>query len=348
MPSVDHLAEPKSAVPQRRWPAEWEPQAAVWFSWPHNRETWPNHYHAIPTAFAKLVQTASQFVPVRVLADQRLAAEAVRYLGPSDRIELVDIATNDCWIRDYGPTFVSDGGKIVGIDWKFNAWGGKYPPWDHDAAAAVDVCKIAGVPCESSDLGLEGGAIEGDGAGRLLTTPSCVQTPTRNPGWTRERIAGELHRRLGVTEIVWIDGGGLAGDDTDGHIDQLARFVNPRHVVAAVADDPADPNHIGLERNIKQLFAWAEQTSPRVTIHRLPIPPARSIDGARVPESYCNFLMLGEAAVLVPTFGHLPSDDRALGLLRDLLPRRDVIGVDARDFAWGLGAWHCASQQQPA
>ncbi len=348
MPSVDHPAEAVTAAPQRRWPAEWEPQAAVWFAWPHNRETWPNHYHAIPAAFAKLVQTASQFVPVRVLAEQHLADEAARHLGTSDRIELIDIATNDCWIRDYGPTFVTDRGQTIGIDWKFNAWGGKYPPWDRDAAAATQICQIAGVRCESSELGLEGGAIEGDGTGRLLTTPSCVQTPTRNRGWERERIAGELHRRLGVTEIVWIDGGGLAGDDTDGHIDQLARFVNTRHVVAAASDDREDPNHLGLERNIKQLLAWAEQTSPHVTIHRLPIPPARTIDGARVPESYCNFLMLGEAAVLVPTFGHARSDDRALGLLRDLLPRREVVGVDARDFAWGLGAWHCASQQQPA
>lgn len=320
----------------------------MWFAWPHNQETWPNHYQAIPAAFARMVQTASQFVPVRVLADHNLAAEAARHLGQSDRIELIDIATNDCWIRDYGPTFVKDGDELVGIDWKFNSWGGKYPPWDRDAAAAAQICQFAGVRCESSALGLEGGAIEGDGTGRMLTTPSCVQTPTRNPGWQREQLAAELHQRLGVTEVVWIDGGGLAGDDTDGHIDQLARFVNTRHVVAAACDDPDDPNRLGLERNIKQLLAWSEQTSPPVTIHRLPIPPARTIDGARVPESYCNFLMLGEAAVLVPTFGYARSDDRAVGLLRDLLPRREVLGIDARDFAWGLGAWHCASQQQPA
>src|SRR5690606_13475568 len=138
-----------------------------------------------------------------------------------------------------------------------------------------------------------------------------------------------LHNRLGVTEIVWIDGGRLAGDGTDGHIDQRARFINERHVVAAVCDDRDDPNNVGLGRNFQQLLAWAKQTSPRVTIHRLAIPPARTIDGARVPESYCNFLMLGEAALLVPTFGHARSDERAVALFRDLLPRREVIGVDA-------------------
>src|SRR5690606_14795863 len=141
-----------------------------------------------------------------------------------------------------------------------------YPPWDRDAAAAEQICRWAGVRHEPSDLGLEGGAIEGDGTGRLLTTPDCVETPTRNRGWQRSQIAAELHQRLGVTEIVWIDGGGLAGDDTDGHIDQLARFVNVQHVVAAVSDDRRDPNHIGLERNVKQLLAWAEQTSPKVTV----------------------------------------------------------------------------------
>lgn len=320
----------------------------MWFAWPHNRETWPDRYDAVPGAFSHLVRTACQFVPVRVLADREIAAQAERCLGKSSRIDIVDVATNDCWIRDYGPTFVVERGETIGVDWRFNAWGGKYPPWDRDAAAAEQICRLAEARREASELGLEGGAIEGDGHGRLLTTPGCLETPTRNRGWRRERIAAELHKRLGVSEIVWIDGGGLAGDDTDGHIDQLARFVDVRHVVAAVCEDSDDMNHLGLERNFRQLLAWAEQTSPQVTVHRLPIPPPRSIAGARVPESYCNFLMLGEAAVLVPTFENPSSDGRALALFRDLLGGREVIGVDAHEFAWGLGAWHCASQQQPA
>lgn len=333
---------------KRRWPAEWEPQTAIWFSWPHNQETWPGRYDTIPAAFSKMIHAACQFVPVRVLAAGKCVEAAKRHLGTSPRIDIVDIATNDCWIRDYGPTFVWENDSVIGVDWRFNAWGGKYPPWDDDAAAATLICDLAAIPCDHSPMGLEGGAIEGDGTGRLLTTPSCVETETRNHGWTRERIAGELHERLGSTEIVWIDGGGIEGDDTDGHIDQLARFINTRHVVCAVCDDESDPNAPGLERNFKQLLAWASQTSPRVTVHRLPIPPARKIDGARVPESYCNFLMLGDAAVLVPTFRQRLYDTAAISLLGDLLPGREIIGVDAYEFAWGLGAWHCASQQQPA
>lgn len=347
--SVDAIVQTLAAPvrPTRRWPAEWEPQSAVWFSWPHNQDTWPGHYSRIPEAFSTLIRAACQFIPVKVLAAGKLAQEATRHFGRSDRIEIVDIPTNDCWIRDYGPTFAWEGDEVIGIDWRFNAWGGKYPPWDDDAAAAKKICQLASIRCQSSEMGLEGGAIEGDGTGRLLTTPSCVETATRNLGWSRQKIAAELHSQLGTTEIVWIDGGGLDGDDTDGHIDQMARFVNTENVLCAVSSDPADPNHLGLERNFKQLLAWADQTTPRVKIHRLPTPPPRHIGDARVPESYCNFLMLGSSAVLVPTFRQPIHDAAAIGLLGDLLPGREIIGVDAYDFAWGLGAWHCASQQQP-
>lgn len=334
----------------RRWPAEWEPQEAIWLSWPHNESTWPGLYEQIPAAFAALVRAACQYVPVRLLAAGELATIVNRELGDLVRggeLEIFDIPTNDCWIRDYGPTFVVDGNRLTGIDWRFNAWGGKYAPWDDDAAAARRICESIGVRHEASELGLEGGAIEGDGNGRLLVTPSCVVVETRNHGWSREQIQVELHRRLGVHEVVWIDGGGLEGDDTDGHIDQLARFVNPEHVVCAVSG-PEDVNHRGLELNFSQLLDWARKTTPGVTVHRLPIPPARRIETARVPESYTNFLMLGDRAVLVPTFRQPQSDDAALGLLRELLPGRAIVPVDAYHFAWGLGAWHCASQQQPA
>jgi len=348
--AVDSMVQllPATASASRRWPAEWEPQSTVWFSWPHNQKTWPGHYSGIPDAFSTLIRAACQFMPVKVLAAGVLAQTAARHFGRTDSIEIVEIVTNDCWIRDYGPTFAWDGDEVIGVDWQFNAWGGKYPPWDDDAAAAKKICRLASIRCQSSDMGLEGGAIEGDGTGRLLTTPSCVETATRNLGWSRQKIAAELHAQLGTTEIVWVDGGGLDGDDTDGHIDQLARFVDQKNVLCAVSSDSADSNRVGLERNFKQLLAWAEQTTPLVKIHRLPTPPPRYIGEARVPESYCNFLMLGSAAVLVPTFRQPDHDAAAIRLLSDLLPGREIIGVDAYDFAWGLGAWHCASQQQPA
>lgn len=346
--TLRELRVPSSSIAMnRRWPAEWEPQDAVWFAWPHRKATWPRHFKPIPAAFAAIVNAASEYTTVRVLAPSgKLAKDAKRHL--SDTVELVDIATNDCWIRDYGPTFVQDGGDVIGIDWQFNSWGGKYSPWDADAAASGQICRIAGLRNEVSKLTLEGGAIEGDGNGRLLTTPDCIQTANRNRGWNRERISKELHKRLGVTEIVWIDGGGLEGDDTDGHIDQLARFIDPTNVVAAVSSAPDDVNSLGLTRNFAQLQAWAEQTSPVVSIHALPTPPPRSISGQRVPESYCNFLMLGSSVLFMPTFANRKSDAKAKGILRELCPGRKVLGVDASDFILGRGAWHCASQQQPS
>jgi len=331
----------------RRWPAEWEAQDAIWFAWPHNPKTWPEHFEPIQAAFADAINAVSPFVDVKVLASAGKHARAAKKFLTGN-VEIFDVATNDCWIRDYGPTFVHDNGNVVGVDWRYNAWGGKYPPWDDDAAAASQICNLAGIDCESSKMTLEGGAIDGDGAGRLLTTPICLHNRSRNQGWSRDRISRELHKRLGVVEIVWVDGGGLDGDDTDGHIDQLARFVTPNDVVVAVSTDKSDPNSVGLRRNLAQLPAWAAQTSPRVTIHELPTPPPREIEGLRMPESYCNFLMIADRAVLVPTFGSPKTDKKAMSLLKSLRPEAEVIAVDASDFIFGRGAWHCASQQQPA
>ena len=337
-----------SPSPTRRVPAEWEPQAEIWLAWPHNLETWPGHFDRIPQFFDHWVRRIAESTAVRVLAVDDVARQCESRIGNVPNAEIVPIATNDCWIRDYGPMFVEDGPepRLIGVDWRYNAWGGKYPPWDCDDRAAGEICRYLDVPIASGALCLEGGAMEFDGGGRLLTTPSCLLTPTRNPDWSKDAIAVELHRQLGVVEIVWLDGGGLRGDDTDGHIDQLARFVDPSNVVVAVCDDASDENAAGLEENFRQLHLWGDATTPEVTVHRLPIPPARLIHGTRAPESYCNFLRLGGDRVLVPTFG-APTDDHALGLLRELTGA-DVIGIDCRDLVWGLGALHCASRDQPA
>lgn len=329
-----------------RFPAEWESQTAVWLAWPHQRDTWPGRFERIPPFFQNYATLISESTPLRVIASGESRRVAESMIGNRANIEIVEVATNDCWVRDFGPTFVfhQPDGTLHGIDWRYNAWGGKYPPWEDDDAAATRICDAAGATRHRSELCLEGGALETDGAGRLLTTPSCLVTDTRNPGWSTEDIARELYRRLGVTEIVWLDGGGLAGDDTDGHIDQLARFVDPTNVVAAVSD-PDDANHSTLEDNFRQLHLWGDATTPAVKIHRLPIPPPRSIDGQRVPESYCNFLRLGPDRLLVPTFG-APTDDAAIGRLKEW-SGADVVGIDCRDLAWGLGSLHCASREQP-
>ncbi|WP_182866093.1 agmatine deiminase family protein [Rhodopirellula sp. JC639] len=334
----------------KRVPAEWERQAAVWIAWPHNRDTWPGRFAPVPGCFRRMIESIAPAVPVHVIgaADLRPSAGLENLAD----VTWVDIPTNDSWIRDYGPTFVVDGTESLAIDWGYNSWGGKYPPWEADNAATAQIIRSAGWRRVEGGLTLEGGALEWDGTGRLLTTTDCLVTETRNLGWTKPQVESRLKSLAGAREIVWVDGGGLIGDDTDGHIDQLARFIDPETVVVAVTDDPDDPNHAGLQCNERQLRQWAQSTSPRVTVHRLPIPPARFINGQRVPESYCNFLRLGPARLLVPTFRSEPHDSDAIELLgrlaRQQSPTVEVIGVDCHDLIWGLGALHCASCNQPA
>ncbi len=259
------------------------------------------------------------------------------------------VSTNDAWIRDYGPTFVlrKTDGQLVGIDWKFNAWGGKYPPFDDDARAAELICRRIGCTRSMSPLYCEGGGLETDGQGTLLTTSSCLLSASRNPGWSRAMVEEELMRQLGVTRIVWVDGGGLIGDDTDGHIDQLARFVAPGIVVAAVSSNVHDPNFAGLARNVKILRESSSASGQQLQVVELPTPPPRFIAGKRVPESYCNFLF-ANGIVIVPTFGQPTTDRAAIDILGSLMPAHQIVPLDASELIWGLGAFHCASQQQPA
>jgi agmatine deiminase len=332
------------------WPAEWERQSATWIAWPHNLETWPDHFAPIPELYVKFVSTIAAFQPVHVLSGPRsIVPSAAEKLSGIGNVTIHDLATNDTWIRDYGPTFVTrkDDGSLVGVDWKFNAWGGKYPPFDEDARAAEVICRKIGCLRSMSAMYCEGGSLEGNGAGTLLTTSSCLLSPTRNPGWTRSMVEDELKRQLGVQKIVWVDGGGLLGDDTDGHIDQLARFVSPNIIVAAVSSTSNDPNRAGLERNVELLHQASDATGGNFKVYRLPTPPPRLVSGKRVPESYCNFLFVN-GMVLVPTFRNEPTDRAAIELLSSLLPSHKIVPLDAYDLIWGLGAFHCASQQQPA
>ncbi|MEL6104618.1 MAG: agmatine deiminase family protein [Planctomycetota bacterium] len=329
-----------------RVPADWEPQKAIWIAWPHRRSTWPGRFETIAPTFRRFIQSVADCVPARIIGSADL--RAVAKFAHSNATWL-EIATDDCWIRDYGPLFVDDADPYA-VDWTFNAWGGKYPPWELDNAAGSKIIDAAHWRRVNGRLCLEGGAMEWDGGGRLLTT-DCLLTPSRTPGASKEQIADRLHEVTGTNEIVWVNGGGLAGDDTDGHIDQLARFVDRENVVVAVSD-PDDENHTGLESNFEILKRWGNATAPQVEVHRLPIPPARHVEGQRVPESYCNYLRLGNDRLLVPTFGDRDADDVAIGILGDLArlraPSIEVLGVDCRDLVWGLGALHCASLNEPA
>lgn len=337
------MANPNASV---RWPAEWEPQAAVWLAWPHNQDTWPGYYEPVPAAMAGFVKQIAETTPVRMLADQQWAPVANKHLAGIKNVELIDIKTNDCWIRDYGPTMtITDQGQLLGVHWHFNAWGGKYSPWDSDSQAAQKILSHLGVACRRSPLHLEGGAIETDGQRRLLLTEDCVLVDSRNPGLTKRQVEHELATVLGVNEFIWLTGGGLIGDDTDGHIDQIARFISTDHIVVA-ACEPDDPNYAALQENFRQLQSWSKTQRAGVSVHQLPLPAARHIDGQRVPESYCNFLITGPQ-VIVPQFACPDTDRRAIAILAELMPKHDVVGVPAQDLSWGLGAFHCMSQQQP-
>ena len=328
-----------------RWPAEWEPHRATWLAWPHAPTTWPGHLAEAQAEYAGIVRALAGREQVELLVrDAAIEENARKHLvaagvDPDDAVRFHRIATNDSWLRDSGPIFVEDdAGQRRALAFGFNAWGGKYPPWDLDDRVGATVAAIAGAPCEEPGFVLEGGSIEGDGAGTIVTTESCLLNPNREATpRTREQMEARLARWLGARRVVWLEGG-IEADDTDGHIDDCARFVAPGVVVAARADTGAD--QAILTENARRLRAAG------LTVVDLPMPPVHRIDGEACPASYANFY-LANGAALVPVFG-AASDARALAVLRDTLPGREVIGVPCRTLVLGLGAIHCLSQQEPA
>lgn len=333
-----------------RWPAEWEPQTATWLSWPHRVSTWPGHFGPIPPVYVRWIEVLTKWQHVHLIAGSpHFMREVQEAVGHLKNLTIHPWRTNDIWIRDYGPTFVERirDGKMVAVDWQFNAWGNKYPDFEDDAGVAEKICHNLGCLRSRSPIYCEGGGLETDGQGTLLTTSSCLLSPQRNPGWTREMIEAELRQQLGAGQIVWVDGGGLEGDDTDGHIDQLARFVAPGVVVAAVSSSSGDSNRQGLLKNVETLRQSRTSEGKPLAVHPLPTPAPRLVGNQRVPESYCNFLFVN-GAVIVPTFRSPSTDQTALQLLTQLIPDRRIIPLDAYDLILGRGAFHCASQQQPS
>ncbi len=344
-----------------RWVAEWERHEATWISWPHNLNTWPGRFTNIPLVTERMVRILAEVEHVHVLGGTPEAtSQAQQSLSDVDNVTIHDVSTNDTWIRDFGPTFLlnKDGTKLGATRWRFNAWGNKYPH-EKDAAASEKICNLlnpAGKlrtegdsPIESfaSSLIAEGGGIETDGQGTLMTTSSVLLSSTRNFHWTRELVESELRRMLDVRKVLWVDGGALAGDDTDSHIDQLVRFIRPGLVLAAVSCSSNDTNADKLELQRQNLVGMTDAQGRPLDVIPLMTPPPRLIQGRRVPESYCNFYIANEI-VLMPTFGYRETDDAAAGILQDLMPERRVVCLDASDFIFGLGAFHCATQQQPA
>lgn len=336
-----------------RWPAEWEPHRATWLSWPHNEETWPGRLAEVEAAFVRLVAALDGRERVEIAVEGPAREEHVRGLlrdaGVEDAAGFHHAPTDDAWVRDHGPVFVVGAAdELACVDFGFDAWGGKYPPWDRDAAIPAYVASALGVRRFEADFVLEGGSVDGDGEGTVLTTTSCLLHPNRRrpgePPRTREGMEARLHAWLGADRVLWL-GDGIVGDDTDGHVDDFARFVAPAVVVAAEEPDAGDPNHAPLAANLGRLRGALDARGRRLVVATVPMPPPVVVDGVRCPASYANFL-LANGVALVPVFD-VPSDRRALDVLRELLPGRDIVGIPSRALVAGLGAVHCLTQQEP-
>ena len=348
------MTELVSATPGGvRWPAEWEPQEAVWLSWPLSEALWPGRLSHLQDRFAELAGVLSSYVTVRINAAGEHHGEVrslvERHRAEMERVEIFDHPTNDVWCRDHGGIFVTVGdGRLAVTDWKYNAWGGKFPPWDLDDAVPAAMARSLALPRNTSELVLEGGAIEGNGDGVLLTTEAVLLNGNRNPEWTRNQVEEELRKMLGVSEIFWL-ARGIEGDDTDGHVDDFCRFYARDRVLLAVDPRRDDPNHAILEENRERLQDLRTKEGARCEVRELPMPERLTISDwrlDRLPASYANFLITN-GAVIVPIFGQPANDDRALGILRECFPGRAVVGVDACDFVYEGGAIHCLTQQQP-
>ena len=334
-------------------PAEWAPHEATWLAWPHNPEAWHSKLSAVQDVWVEIARVLSLRERIRLLVPdiqaERIVDQRLRTNGVSmDRVTLVQIPTVDIWIRDYGPTFVTrESGEIrlAANSWVFNAWGEKYEAWLKDDEVANRVAGFLKVPLLESGLVLEGGSIEVNGLGTCLTTEQCLLNPNRNPGWTRQEIEQTLRDSLGITHWIWL-GRGVSGDDTDGHIDNLARFVNPTTVVCAVEEDPKDKNYAALQQNLERLRGATDQDGRKIEIVPIPLPGTVEDNGVRLPASYANFY-IANGSVLVPVYNHA-NDDRAVGILRSLFPDRRIIPIPCTAMVYGLGAIHCMTQQEPA
>ena len=344
-----------SETPARRgyaMPAEWAPHQATWISWPHKRDSWPGKFEPVEPVMVRFVAalSAHELVRINVLdaAHEKRVGELLEGHANAANVRFHRFPTNDAWCRDHGAIFVTregaDGPEGLALDFGFNAWGGKYPPFDLDDAIPPQMADALGVPCESIDMVLEGGSIEVNGAGALMTTEQCLLHPNRNPSMTRESIEASLRDNLGVGQIIWL-GDGIVGDDTDGHVDDLTRFVAEDVVVTVVERDRADDNYEALAENRERLDAVRLNDGRPLTVHEMQMPGPVVFEGDRLPASYANFY-IGNRCVVMPAFND-PADEAARRVLQTCFPGRDVVAIDCTDLVLGLGTFHCLTQQIP-
>ena len=334
-----------------RLPAEWEPHEATWLSWPRREGiSFPDAYDEVMPVFVQMVDAlgGSEKVRINVIDDDH--EHQVRLLLKNidtSHVRYFHIPTNEPWCRDHGPIFIkrNSAPQLAVVDWDYNAWGGKYPPFDLDEVVPTRIAEQFRLPVYYPGLVMEGGSFDANGTGSLLTTTSCLLNPNRNPGKSKIEIEQSLRDYLGVTNILWL-GDGIEGDDTDGHIDDISRFVGRTTVLTAIEEDPNDPNFEPLRANLALLRTMKAENGEPLEVRTFPMPPRVDRECRRLPASYANFYIANKV-ILFPVFCS-PSDKRAHEILQNCFPDRRIVPIDCTELIWGLGAFHCLTQQQPA
>jgi agmatine deiminase len=331
-------------------PPEWSKHESTWLSWPKNPLTFPPEIVSkVETAYVEMIEALAQGERVDLLVDDERSEDSVRSKLSTKNVSFHRIKSADVWIRDYGPIFVRKGGRspaVAAAKWKFNAWGRKYDDLLADDATGLEVARSTGLSVFETGVVLEGGSIDVNGRGVLLTTEQCLLNKNRNPELGKAQLEGLLHDYLGATSVVWL-GTGVEGDDTDGHVDDIARFVNDDTVVCMAEPDAGDVNHAALKHNQALLAKHKDDQGRRLEVVTISMPRGVEADGARLPASYANFYV-GNSAVLVPVFGDARRDSAALETLSEYFHGRKVVPVDCRELVYGFGGIHCVSQQQPS
>ncbi len=334
------------------FPAEWSKHASTWLSWPHKEASWPGKLESIYAVYAQFIKKVSEGEIVNInVNDANMKMVATRHLEKQNvnfnKIQFHIHPTNDAWCRDHGPAFLinpaADIKKIV-VDWGYNAWGGKYPPFDLDDVIPTRIAELYKIPVYNPGIVMEGGSVEFNGKGTVLTTTACLLNENRNPHLSQSEIEKYLENYYGVKQILWL-GDGIVGDDTDGHIDDITRFVNENTVVTVVEENKKDENYELLQENLKTLKTFRLPDSKQLNIVELPMPSPVEYDGQRLPASYANFYIANKA-VIVPIFND-KNDQKALDIISGCFKDREVVGLDSTDIIWGLGSFHCLSQQEP-
>lgn len=332
-------------------PAEWEMQEAIWLSWPKNRQTFAEEIIGkVEETFVKITKEIASDQKVKILVDDKTQEKRVNEMliknGVTKNVIFHNIKSSDVWIRDYGPTFVKkQDGKIAAVKWTYNAYGNKYDDLAYDDQAGGEVVKASGKEKIDSGIILEGGSIEVNGKGTLITTEQCLLNQNRNSKLSRSEIENKLKECLGITHIIWL-GDGVKGDDTDGHIDDIARFVDENTIVCAYEENTKDDNYQALKNDYETLSKSKDQDGKQLRVIRLPMPKEISNEHGRLPASYANFLITNKK-VLLPIFNDPINDKKAIEILSKAMPNRKIIPIDCTYLVWGFGTIHCSSQQEP-